>query len=58
MLVDMQKKLNLSLIILAISVLLALLDGNQGILISILLGIVVIAASSACFFFQKKILHN
>ena len=55
MLIDLQKKLNLSFIIVTISVLLALLDSGQSILLAIILGIAVIAAGYACFYFQKSI---
>ena len=55
MLIDLQKKLNLSFIIVTISVLLALLDSGQSILLAILLGIAVIAGGYACFYFQKNI---
>ena len=55
MLIDLQKKLNLSFIIVTISVLLALLDSGQSTLLAIILGIVVIAGGYACFYFQKSI---
>jgi len=54
MLVDIQKKLNLSLIILIITVLLALLDTGQSIGLAITLAALVLAAGSACFIFQKQ----
>lgn len=56
MLVDMQKKLNLSLIIFAVSLLLVLFDTGQHIGVAITLGLVVIASSYACVVFQKKII--
>ncbi len=55
MFVDSYKKLNISLIILAVIVLLALLDSAQDKWIGITLALAVIAASYACFFFQKQI---
>jgi methyl-accepting chemotaxis protein len=55
MLVGMQKKLNISLTILTLCIVIALLDTGQNILLAIALGLVVIAASYACFFFQKNI---
>jgi len=55
MLADMQKKLNISFVILTISVLLALFDTGLSLLIAIVLGLAVIAACYACFFFQRKI---
>ena len=55
MLIDLQKKLNLSFIIVTISVLLALLDSGQSMLLAIILGIVVIAGGYACFYFHKNI---
>jgi len=55
MLADMQKKLNISFVILTISVLLALFDTGLSMLIAIVLGLAVIAACYACFFFQRKI---
>jgi methyl-accepting chemotaxis protein len=58
MLVDSQKKLNLSLIILAVIILLALLDSGQDKWIAITLAVAVITVSYACFFFQKKISHE
>ncbi len=58
MLVNMQKKLDISLIILCISVVLALLDTGQSIGLAITLGIIVLATSYACYFFQKKISHE
>jgi len=54
MLVDIQKKLNLSIIILIITVLLALLDTGQSIGLAITLAALVLAAGSACFIFQKQ----
>ncbi len=58
MLVDSQKKLKISLSILAITVLLALLDSAQEKWLAISLGIAVIAASFACFIFQKQNYHH
>jgi len=58
MLVNMQKKLNISLIILCISVVLALLDTGQSTWLAITLGIIVLVTSYACYFFQKKISHE
>jgi len=55
MLVNMQKKLNISLTILSISVVLALLDTGQSILLALVLGVITLGASYACFFFQKNI---
>ncbi|ALO34090.1 hypothetical protein CMT41_04625 [Colwellia sp. MT41] len=55
MLINMQKKLNISFFILSICVLLALLDSAQSITLAIILAMVVISAGYACFFFQKKI---
>ena len=55
MLIDLQKKLNISFIIVTISVLLALLDSGQSTLLAIILGITVIAAGYACFYFQRNI---
>ena len=54
MLVDIQKKFNLSLIFLIVLVLLALLDTGQSIVLAITLAVLVIAAGSACFIFQKQ----
>jgi len=51
----MQKKLNISLTILSISVVLALLDTGQSILLALVLGVITLGASYACFFFQKNI---
>ena len=55
MLVDLHKKLNISFIILTISVSFALLDTGQNMLLAIPLGLVVITASYACFYLQKSI---
>jgi len=55
MLVDIQKKLNISLIILTTAAFVALFNMGQNIVVSIILGMVVLAASFACFFFQKEI---
>ena len=58
MLVDMQKKLNISIITLTVLVSLSLLDSGQNILLATMLAIVVIVAGYACFTFQKKIFHE
>lgn len=55
MLVDFQKKLNISLIVLTIVVIIALLDTGQSFLMAITLGLIVVAASFSCFYFQKKV---
>ncbi|KGJ91794.1 methyl-accepting chemotaxis protein [Colwellia psychrerythraea] len=55
MLIDIQKKLNISFLILTLSVLVALIDTGQNVLVIIVLGLVVIAAGYSCYFFQKAI---
>ncbi len=51
----MQKKLNISFIILTTSVLLSLLDTGLSMLIAIILGVAVITACYTCFYFHRKI---
>ncbi len=53
--VDIQKKLNLSLIILIITILLALLNTGQSIGLAITLAALALSAASACFIFQKQL---
>jgi methyl-accepting chemotaxis protein len=53
--VELHKKLNISFIILIVSLSLALLDTGQNMLLAIPLGLVVISASYGCFILQKNI---
>lgn len=56
MLVDVQKKINISLAVLAISVVLALIDTEQDFVFATLLGVIVVASSYSCYYFQKELI--
>ena len=56
MLVDVQKKINISLAVLAISVVLALIDTEQDFVFATFLGVIVVASSYSCYYFQKELI--
>jgi len=56
MLVDVQKRINISLAVLAISVVLALIDTEQDFVFATLLGVIVVASSYSCYYFLKELM--
>ena len=53
---DVQKKINISLAVLAISVVLALIDTEQDFVFATFLGVIVVASSYSCYYFQKELI--
>jgi len=54
--VDVQKRINISLAVLAISVVLALIDTEQDFVFATLLGVIVVASSYSCYYFLKELM--
>lgn len=53
---DVQKRINISLAVLAISVVLALIDTEQDFVFATLLGVIVVASSYSCYYFLKELM--